>query len=100
MLRTHTCGQLTKNDVNKTVKLCGWVHRRRDHGKLTFIDIRDRYGLTQIIFIPKVAPEAHKAAQSLGPEFVVKVTGTVGLRPKGSENLNIPTGEVEVCAAE
>lgn len=100
MLRTHTCGELNLNDVDKTVTLCGWVHRRRDHGKLIFIDIRDRYGLTQVVFLPKMAPEAHAKAQGLGAEFVVRLTGKVGLRPKGMENLKLVTGQVEVAATE
>lgn len=102
MIRTHTCGELNKNHIDQTVTLCGWVHRRRDHGKLIFIDLRDRYGLTQVVFIPKAFPEAHKNAQGLGLEFVVKVTGKVGLRPKGMENPKILTGEVELvaCAIE
>ncbi len=100
MLRTHTCGELNKSHIDQTATLCGWVHRRRDHGKLIFIDIRDRYGLTQVVFIPKMAPEAHKIASTLGPEFVVRVTGKVGLRPKGTENPKLPTGEVEIAAGE
>ena len=100
MLRTQTCGELNKNNVGQTATLCGWVHRRRDHGKLIFIDIRDRYGLTQVVFIPSVSPEAHKVASILGPEFVIQVTGKVGLRPKGTENPKMPTGEVEIAATE
>ena len=100
MTRTHTCGELNKSHIDQTVTLCGWVHRRRDHGKLIFIDVRDRYGLTQVVFIPKVFPQAHQKAQELGPEFVVKITGKVGLRPKGTENPKIPTGEVELAAQE
>ncbi|PIQ88780.1 MAG: aspartate--tRNA ligase [Candidatus Omnitrophica bacterium CG11_big_fil_rev_8_21_14_0_20_42_13] len=98
MLRTHTCGELTGNNVENAVTLCGWVHARRDHGKLIFIDIRDRYGLTQVVFLPKQAPEAYKAAQSLRPEFVIRLSGKVGRRPKGTENPRIPTGEVEIAA--
>ncbi len=98
MLRTHTCGELNKNHLDQTVTLCGWVHRRRDHGKLIFIDIRDRYGLTQVVFIPSVSKEAHTIASELGSEFVVRVTGKVGLRPKGSDNPKLPTGEVEIAA--
>ncbi len=100
MMRTHTCGELNKNHIDQTATLCGWVHRRRDHGKLIFIDIRDRYGLTQVVFIPKMCPEAYKVAQELGNEFVIKVTGKVGQRPKGTENSNLPTGEVEIAATE
>ena len=97
-MRTHTCGELTREHVDSDVTLCGWIHRRRDHGKLTFIDIRDRYGITQVVFVPSVSKEAHQAAQSLGPEFVVRVSGKVGLRPKGTINTKIATGEVEVAA--
>ncbi len=100
MLRTHTCGELNQSHVGQTATLCGWVHRRRDHGKLIFIDIRDRYGITQIVFIPKMAPQAHQIASVLGPEFVIKITGKVGLRPKGTENPKMPTGEVEIAAEE
>ena len=98
MLRTHTCGELNKEYKDKEVVLCGWVHRRRDHGKLIFIDIRDRYGLTQIVFVPSVSKEAHDEAQKLGPEFVVKVTGTVNVRPEKNVNPDLSTGDMEVCA--
>ncbi len=98
MLRTHTCGELRKEHKDQTVTLCGWVHRRRDHGKLIFIDIRDRYGLTQVVFVPSVSKEAHDEAQKLGPEFVVKLTGSVNVRPPKNVNPDIATGEIELCA--
>ena len=98
MLRTHTCGELRASHNDQTVTLCGWVHRRRDHGKLIFIDIRDRYGITQVVFVPSVNKEAHQTAQQLGPEFVVKITGKVNVRPKANVNAEVPTGEVELCA--
>lgn len=98
MLRTHTCGELRKEHGNQTVTLCGWVAARRDHGKLIFIDIRDRYGLTQVVFVPSVSKQAHDTAQKLGPEFVIKVTGKVNVRPPKMVNTEIPTGEVELCA--
>jgi len=98
MLRTHTCGELTANDIGKEVTLCGWVATRRDHGKLIFIDIRDRYGLTQAVFIPKDSPEAHTKAQELRNEFVVKVSGIVNMRPEGTINPKLPTGEIEILA--
>ncbi len=98
MLRTHTCGELRKEDKDKQVVLCGWVHRRRDHGKLIFIDIRDRYGLTQVVFVPSVSPQAHALAQGLGPEFVIRLTGEVTVRPAKNVNPDIATGAVEVCA--
>ena len=100
MLRTHTCGELTANDTAKQVTLCGWVANRRDHGKLVFIDIRDRYGLTQVVFIPKESGDAYKLAQELRSEFVIKLSGQVNKRPSGTINSKIPTGEVEVLAKE
>jgi len=98
MLRTHTCGQLTAADAGKEVVLCGWVAKRRDHGKLIFIDIRDRYGLTQVTFIPRDAGESYKLAQDIRSEFVIRVTGIVNKRPANTVNVKLPTGEVEVLA--
>ncbi|MFH1359549.1 MAG: aspartate--tRNA ligase [Candidatus Omnitrophota bacterium] len=98
MIRTHTCNELRKEHKDQKVTLCGWVHARRDHGKLIFIDIRDRYGLTQVVFVPSVSKETHDAAQKLGPEFVISVTGTVNTRPAKMVNPNITTGEIELCA--
>ncbi|MDO8489153.1 MAG: aspartate--tRNA ligase [Candidatus Omnitrophota bacterium] len=100
MLRTHTCGQLAAEDSAKMVTLCGWVANRRDHGKLIFIDIRDRYGLTQVVFIPKESGEAYKTAQELRSEFVIKLTGIVNKRPGGTINQKLATGEVEILAKE
>ncbi len=100
MLRTHTCGELKNNDVGKQATLCGWVAKRRDHGKLIFIDIRDRYGFTQVVFIPKESGEAHKIAQDLRSEFVVKLTGIVNKRPTGTINEKLATGEIELLAKE
>ncbi len=98
MLRTHTCGELRKDQEKEVVTLCGWVHRRRDHGKLIFIDIRDRYGFTQVVFVPGVSKEAHEVAQKLGAEYVIKVTGEVVARSERNVNTEIGTGEVEICA--
>ncbi|MDO8580718.1 MAG: aspartate--tRNA ligase [Candidatus Omnitrophota bacterium] len=98
MLRTHTCGELRKEHGGQSVTLCGWVAARRDHGKLTFIDIRDRYGLTQVVFIPSVNKQAHETAQKLGPEFVVQITGNVNVRPGKMMNKDLATGEIELCA--
>src|SRR3990167_10433538 len=98
MLRTYTCGELRKEHWDREATLCGWVSARRDHGKLIFIDIRDRYGLTQVVFIPSVSAAAHEIAQKLGPEFVIRVTGKVGVRPPKMVNKDIATGEVEVAA--
>ncbi|MGE5307599.1 MAG: aspartate--tRNA ligase [Deltaproteobacteria bacterium] len=100
MYRSHTCGQLTKDDIGKEVTLSGWVASRRDHGKLVFIDLRDRYGLTQVVFIPKESGEAYTKAQELRSEFVVTIKGMVNPRPKGTVNPKLPTGEVEVLAKE
>lgn len=100
MLRTHTCGELNKNDIGQEVVLCGWVHRRRDHGKLIFIDIRDRYGYTQVMFSPKDAPQAHKIAMDLRCEFVISIKGKVNGRPANNVNPKIITGEVELIALD
>ncbi len=100
MLRTHTCGELNTGDIAKEVTLCGWVATRRDHGKLVFIDIRDRYGLTQVVFIPKESGQAYDLAQGLRNEFVIKVSGVVNSRPKGTINPKLGTGEVEVLAKD
>ena len=100
MLKTISCGSLRSKDADRSVTLAGWVHRRRDHGSLIFIDIRDRDGLTQVVFNPEVAPDAHAIAESFRGEWVVQVTGEVNLRPEGTENPGMATGEVEVVASE
>jgi len=100
MLKTHSCGELNISHLNKEVTLCGWVANRRDHGKLVFIDIRDREGLTQVVFIPKESGAAYEKAQGLRSEFVIRLTGKVNARPKGTINPKIPTGEIEVLAKE
>lgn len=100
MIRSVTCGELNKNDSGKTVTLCGWVHRRRDHGKLIFIDIRDRYGLTQAVFNPKENPQVKEEAEKLRPEFVICLEGKVNPRPKGTENPKLLTGEIEIVATQ
>ena len=99
MLKTHTCGELRAEHAGQTVTLAGWVHRRRDHGGLIFIDLRDRFGLTQVAADPKNA-EAHAAMSDLRGEYVVQITGKVRGRPAGNENPNLPTGAVEVEALE
>lgn len=98
--RTHTCGELRENHIGKEVVLNGWVHRRRDHGNLVFIDIRDRYGITQVVFNPDESKEACGVAQHLGREFVVAVRGKPSKRPAGTENSKIGTGSIEVVAKE
>lgn len=96
MLRTHTCGELRKSDNTNEVTLCGWVHRRRDHGGIIFIDLRDRYGLTQIVFDPEESGEAHHIGETIRSEYVIKVTGHVRPRLEGMENKNMDTGDIEV----
>jgi aspartyl-tRNA synthetase len=94
------CGALRASDAGTEVELFGWVARRRDMGGLIFIDLRDRWGKVQIVFNPATAPAAHAAASNVRAEYVVRVKGTIGLRPKGSENPRLATGEVEVTASE
>jgi aspartyl-tRNA synthetase len=96
MRRTHTCGQLRPADAGQQVLLQGWLHRSRDHGGLIFADLRDRYGLVQVVFNPERAPEAHRVAGESRPESVLEVEGVVAPRPAGTENPNLATGQVEV----
>jgi aspartyl-tRNA synthetase len=100
MLRTHTCGEIRKQDTGKDITLSGWVHRRRDHGGIIFIDLRDRYGLTQIVFDPEENADAHHVGESLRSEYVIQITGTVRPRLEGMENSNMDTGEVEVLVSQ
>jgi aspartyl-tRNA synthetase len=92
--RTHTCGALRASNIGETVRVSGWCHRIRDHGGLLFIDLRDHYGLTQVVADPD--SPAFKAAEQLRSEWVVKVDGLVRKRPEGTDNSDLPTGEVEV----
>lgn len=96
-VRTHTCGDLRPSHAGQTVELCGWVAKRRDHGGLVFIDLRDRYGITQIVFDPAVNPEAHAKAGALRSEFVLWARGKVRARPEGMTNTKISTGGIEVA---
>ncbi len=98
MLKTHSCGELNKKHVGSQVTLAGWVDRRRDHGGLIFIDLRDREGIVQVVFNPQIAKEGHGIATELRSEYVVNVSGEVAHRPKGTENPKLPTGDVEVIA--
>src|SRR5437879_9249902 len=100
MLRTHTCGDARVSLAGKEVTLAGWVHTRRDHGELTFIDLRDRYGITQGVAQAKENPAAHKALGKARNEWVLRVRGTVRPRPEGTKNPKLPTGEVEIAASE
>jgi aspartyl-tRNA synthetase len=94
--RTHFCGELRKEDIGKQVCVMGWVHRRRDHGGLIFIDLRDRTGIGQLALDPDRDPQAHTKAEAIRNEFVVAAIGTVSPRPEGTVNPKMPTGEVEV----
>jgi aspartyl-tRNA synthetase len=96
MYKTHTCGELRLTHIGQEVKMAGWVHRRRDHGGITFLDVRDRFGIVQVVADPAASPEAHKAMEAVRVEWVVQVQGVVRARPKGSENPNLVTGEIEV----
>jgi aspartyl-tRNA synthetase len=97
--RSHTCGELRASDAGAPARLAGWVHRRRDHGQLIFLDLRDRHGITQVVIDEGDSPEAHAAASRVRNEFVVAVGGTVARRLPGTENARLPTGEVEVQAS-
>ena len=96
-MRTHAAGSLRREHAGADVLLCGWVAHRRDHGGVTFIDLRDREGVVQLVFHPQEAPEAHGGAQSLGLEHVIRVSGAVRARPAGMENASLGTGDVEVA---
>jgi aspartyl-tRNA synthetase len=100
LYKDHSCGELRKTDSGKVVTLAGWVHRRRDHGGIIFIDLRDVNGITQVVFNPDISKDAHNIAEELRNEYVIKVSGTVNLRPQGTENKTLSTGEIEVIAAD
>ncbi len=98
-MRSHYCGEVTERLTGQTVTVCGWMHRRRDHGGVIFIDLRDRAGLLQCVFDPDTKA-AFAAADKLRSEYVVKITGKVRPRPAGTENPNLPTGKIEVLGQE
>lgn len=100
MYKTHNCGALRSENIGQVVTLAGWVHRQRDHGGVTFIDLRDRSGMVQVVANPANHPEAAQALQDARMEWVLQVTGQVRRRPQGAENPNLPTGEVEVDVTE
>jgi aspartyl-tRNA synthetase len=100
MVRDKGCGEIKESDIGKNVTLCGWVFRRRDHGGLIFIDLRDRSGVLQVVFSPDVSIDAHKLAHGLRSEYVISASGEVRKRPTGTENPNMPTGAVEMYAAK
>ncbi len=100
MLKTHTCGELRAEHIGQEIALAGWVNRRRDQGGLIFIDLRDRWGITQIAVDQACAPEAHTAAAEARGEYVLQIRGVVRARPEGTTNSGLPTGDVEVEASK
>ena len=100
LLRTHTCGELRADHVGTEVTLCGWVENYRDHKGLIFIDLRDRYGQTQVVFAPEAGDDLMESARPLRGEDVIKVVGKVGARPEGQDNPKLVTGKIEVRVTE
>jgi aspartyl-tRNA synthetase len=98
-MRTHYCGAVSADDIGKTITICGWAHRRRDHGGVIFIDLRDREGMMQVVIDPDT-PAAFKLAEEVRSEFVLKIEGRVRARPAGTENPNMPTGMVEMLTLD
>src|SRR3990170_4675667 len=98
MYKTHTCGELRVEHAGQEVTLAGWVNRRRVHGGINFVDLRDRFGMIQVVTDPVEFPQIHQAIEEVRPEWVVQIQGTVRLRPEGLANPNMLTGEVEVLA--
>src|SRR5687768_17849382 len=99
-MRSHRCAEVGEAELGQEVTLCGWVHSRRDHGGVTFIDLRDTTGLVQVTFDVGSQPAAHEAAQALRSEWCIKVTGAVRPRPEGTINEKLATGRVEVGATD
>ncbi len=100
MLKSHSCGELNKKNVGAKVTLAGWVDRRRDHGGLIFIDLRDREGIVQVVFNPETSEQCHQVASEMRSEYVVRVSGEVAPRPPGTENPKLATGDIEVIAQD
>jgi len=100
LLKTHSCAELRKKNVGQKVTLAGWVHRRRDHGGMAFIDLRDSSGIAQIVFNPQISPEVCQIAGSLRNEYVIQIVGEVVSRPEGTENSKLATGEIEIVVQQ
>ena len=100
MMKTHTCGELREGDAGTPVQLAGWVNRRRDQGGLIFIDLRDRWGITQVVVDLELSPAAHAVADSARNEYVLKVSGVVRIRPEGTANPDLATGDIDIVADE
>ncbi|PJF27813.1 MAG: aspartate--tRNA ligase, partial [Phototrophicales bacterium] len=100
MMKTHTCGELRASHEGTQVVLAGWVHRRRDQGGLIFFDLRDRWGITQVVIDASTSPEAHAVASDARIEYVLQVHGEVRIRPQGTANPDLPTGEIDVVATQ
>ena len=98
-MRSHYCGELNRSHIGQEVSVCGWVHRRRDHGGIIFLDLRDRQGIAQIVFDPSVQ-EAFIQADTVRSEYVLRVTGTIRARPEGTANLDMVTGEIEIIGSQ
>lgn len=98
MMKTHTCGELREANAGEAVSLAGWVNRRRDQGGLIFIDLRDRWGITQVVIDLESAPDAHAIADKVRNEYVLQVKGTVRIRPEGTANPDLPTGQIDIVA--
>lgn len=100
MKRTQYCGELRAEHIGQTVTLCGWVWHWRDHGGVVFIDLRDRTGHSQLVFDPTANADLHAKGNSLRSEYCIGITGTVRRRPEGTENPNLPTGQIEVLVTD
>ncbi|MCB1806369.1 MAG: aspartate--tRNA ligase, partial [Candidatus Competibacteraceae bacterium] len=98
-MRSHYCGHINEQLLDQTVEVCGWAHRRRDHGGVIFIDLRDRYGTVQVVIDPDT-PDAFAQAERVRNEFVLRVKGRVRLRPDGTMNPALPTGKIEILSKE
>ena len=96
MYKTHTCGELGVKDIGKEVSLAGWVDRLRDLGGVTFLDLRDRFGIVQLVSNPETSPQVHQELIPVRMEWVIQAVGVVRKRPEGMENLDLSTGEIEV----